>query len=887
MPHFCLSFQNPEAIKLTLSGGKGANLAKIKQAGFNVPDGFVVTTLSFEQFFQQSDSLQNLFKEVNSFDLVDIHQISIFAKKATQLITGSHIPQNVEAAIREAYTTAGYASVAVRSSATAEDLPFASFAGQQDSFLNVHGMDQVLQKIKLCWASLFNDRSIIYRMQNHIDHSAVQMAVCVQNMVPSETSGILFTADPVTNHHGHLVINAGFGLGEGLVMGLVNPDQITVEKSTGKILSNRLGDKKKLVQLDQKGGTILADVPPSKVSDSALSNEQIGQLTQTAINIEQLYTAPQDIEWAISNGEVFILQSRPITSLFPIPSPRPDGTDCHIYFSIGHAQMITDPISPMGISILRLLLPFGRPPRKSGYSPYLKQAGGRIYVDLTSLLNTEPGRKMIPKALSVAEPLSATQLKDLVDSTGFDQRNQHSSLKAKPIIILQWFLPLFFRMVSRLIFRSPYHASSIVLEKSNQFLKDLADLFANTPRENKLKVIRETTGPIFHKRLIWMGGMFGSGQLARVILEKLLSKKEIDFDLQDLQRGLQGNITTEMDLSTGDLADLVMHEPGLQTLLKQIIDGSQTYTKTRFSDFPQFYKEWLEFLKRFGMRGNGELDISRPRYADNPLPIFQTILARASSTSTNHRDHYQSLKERNLTVQKEIISTFRSSIKGRLQLPLVKRLLKVAVNLMPIREHPKYVIMLYFEVLRKEILGIADHLVQNGALRTRSDVWYLSFAELEAWFSNPTDISELIQERKNLYNHFTKLNPPRVISSDGLISHKTLQREGIPSGAMVGSAVSAGTITGIARVILDPALEQLNPGEILVAPYTDPGWTPLFINAAGIVLEVGGLMTHGSVVAREYGLPAVVGVVNATGLIKSGMHLRVNGDLGYVEIIED
>ncbi len=494
---------------------------------------------------------------------------------------------------------------------------------------------------------------------------------------------------------------------------------------------------------------------------------------------------------------------------------------------------------------------------------------------------------MLPKVLSVAEPLASIQLKDLIETTNFYQRNQHSTLKAKPIIIPEWMLPLAFRLFSRLLFRNPYNAPAIVLDKSNKFLKQLSELYTNTPMENKLEVIRETAGPIFHQRLIWLGGMFGAGQLARVILEKLLSKKEIDFDLQDLQRGLEGNITTEMDLSTGDLSDLVVGEPALIELLEKVIDGSVPYSPTMFKDFPSFEKEWLVFLEQFGMRGNGELDISRLRYEDNPLPIFQTILARASSNSGNHRKHYQALKQRNLDVQEKIISTFRSSFKGRLQLPLVKRLIKVAVNLMPIREHPKYIIMLYFKIVRKEILGIADHLVAKGAFNARSDVWFLSYAELEALISNPTDVSDTIQERKVLYEHYTKLTPPRVISNDGLISHKTLQRDGVPTGAIIGSPVSAGTIEGIARVILDPAQEQLNPGEILVAPYTDPGWTPLFINAAGIVLEVGGLMTHGSVVAREYGIPAVVGVVNATGLIKSGMHIRVNGDQGFVEIIGD
>jgi pyruvate,water dikinase len=889
MPKYCLNFIHPSSTSLSISGGKGCNLAKLKQAGFEVPPGFILSTSAFSEFLVENELDKPIYKELRSLRSIDPDQIKNTSEKILNLLAKSKIPLNIEIAVKNMLTQLHFQRVAVRSSATAEDLPFASFAGQQDSFLNVTSEADILANIKRCWASLFNERSITYRLQNKIDHAAVLMAVCIQEMVPSDLSGILFTADPISNHHRHLVINAGFGLGEGLVMGWVNPDQIVVDKSDHKIISYEIGDKKKRVNLEEAGGTSIAEVLPESVNQPALSFDQINRLTQMGVQVESIYNQPQDIEWAISSDHIYLLQSRPITSLYPIPSPAPNDNDLHIYFSVGHAQMITDPISPMGISILRLILPFGRSPRKVGNALYLKQAGGRLYADITPILNTKRGKEYVPTILKIAEPLAAIQLKYFVNSEEFVNRNSNSNHKIKSRVLVDWIAPLVIRTFSWLFFRNPENVSGRTIDHGQEYLVGLSEKLSKAGMDQKLAMIKESTGDLFHKYLIWMMDMVAAGQLSRVLVERLLKERKTEINPQALQSGLEGNITTEMDLMVGDLADLVAQESGLQEIIQAITENKFAYSTELFDKYPLFKKTWINYIQRFGMRCVGELDISRPRWADAPQTLFQTILAKIKTSEPgSHRQHYQNLKERNFRLQQEIVSAFRSSLKGRLQLPTVKRFLKVAVNLMPIREHPKYIISGYLKILRDQIQLTFQALLSNGVSLPDDGVWYLSFDELQDLVSNPSlDYSQIVAERQMLYQHYKKLTPPRVITSEGEISHHSLSREGFAANAIVGSSVSAGIVEGIARVILDPSQEQLNRGEILVAPFTDPGWTPLFINAAGIALETGGLMTHGSVIAREYGIPAVVGIVDITKTIKTGMLIKVNGDQGYIEIIRD
>ena len=372
-----------------------------------------------------------------------------------------------------------------------------------------------------------------------------------------------------------------------------------------------------------------------------------------------------------------------------------------------------------------------------------------------------------------------------------------------------------------------------------------------------------------------------------MINENLIDNEQKDL-LKKVQRGLEGNITTEMDLVIADLADDLSSEPELVKLFHKIVNGEVGWSEEVLHAFPLFTAKWHRFMQKFGMRVPGEIDIALPRWQDQPQSLLQMLLSFVENQGSNgHRKHFARLNEESTNARYEILQLLKKTWKGKFKFLLVKRLLLVFSVMAPLREHPKYMIVCFMQDIRAELVAIATELVKQGDLDNIDDIWFIRLNELHTHFlDQKLPLKQIVIERKQEYQHFAKLTPPRVITSDGEIPTMRLSGENFPEGALAGSPVSAGIVEGPAHVIMDPALDRLLPGEILVAPFTDPGWTPLFVNAIGLVLETGGLMTHGSVVAREYGIPAVVGITEGTKVIKTGMTIRVNGDLGYVEILE-
>lgn len=885
---YVLSFNQVDAQDDKLTGGKGSNLAKMSAAGFPVPIGGIVTTTAYQYFLSKNGLEHQLAQILETLEEINPSTIKQSSEKIRELFLSTSVPDKIVESIKLLLSQHdSNQAFAVRSSATAEDLPFASFAGQQDTYLNVIGFLNIIDHIRLCWASLFTERAITYRILNKFDHQSEQIAVVIQKMVNATTSGILFSADPVTNNHNVITINAGFGLGEALVSGIVNPDFIRVEKHSGKVLEHKIEQKKVVIRALTGGGTQKHFLDQDHQGLACLSDEDITALRKLALKVESVYHSPQDIEWAIAEGTIYLLQTRPITSLFPIPSPPPDDSNIHLYFSFGHAQMMTEPISPMGLSMLDIFLPFGRPPYQPLRSPYIKHAAGRIYVDLSPVVNTRPGKNLFPRMLTMAEPVAAKQVLEMLKREDYQQRNQNNPVKAGLKVLTDWLLPVLHRLIGWIFFRNVENAQNYVVTQNQKYIQKQKELLSSTKDIlDLLNKIEQISAKFFIEGLIWMLPIIASGMISQVFLLKIMRAFGLEKDFPNLQRGLNGNITTEMDLLVGDLADEIRKDPQLKKDLENHLKKANGWADFLYHDYPQFFQIWSQYLARFGMRAPGEIDIARPRWADNPQSLVQILLANSShSVNGSHRTHFQSLKRQNLETQQNILSTIRMSIKGILLLPLVKRALSLLNNLAALREHPKYLIILFLDIIRKELLNLGEQLVQEGKLTNKEDMWFLELEELRSNYQGKQiDFKKIVQERKTLYTHYQRLNPPRVITSDGEIPHINLQKDGYPDNILCGSPVSAGRIEGIARVILDPGNEQLQPGEILVAPFTDPGWTPLFINAAGVVLETGGLMTHGSVVAREYGLPAVVGIIDATQRIKTGMKIIVDGDQGTVEL---
>ncbi len=884
---FVLPFTAISSADLPHVGGKGANLGEMTQAGFPIPPGFCVTTAAFQQFMAAYPEADQLYCQLDALGTDNVEAVRRVGERIRAALTAVPIPSHIAQSILTAWQEAGTQhSYAVRSSATAEDLPDASFAGQQDTYLNVHGQDDLLDSVRYCWVSLFTDRAILYRAQNNFSHREVFLSVVVQRMVLPQVSGILFTADPVSGHRHITSIDASYGLGEALVAGLVTPDLYKIDKRSNQVIEQQIGEKQMAIRPLADGGTIHETITGAARTQAVLTEAQAIKLSQIGHKIEQHYGRPQDIEWCLQDGQFTIVQSRPITTLYPLPQPGPKDGSFRAYFSLSHAQVMTDPMPPLGSSIWRIMFSIGKSDRPLDENPYVSTAGGRMYIDLTPILHAHLPRRLIPRILTVADPLSAQILDQISQRPEFDARPPHVTGRSWDLI--RWVAPIARQGIPNLWWRKPEGS----LNQVNQFITDHittieAQLDAAQPGLERLRIVHHILGSILVQAIMTIAPYLMGGVLAQLLLLRIAKKQGMMREAEATMRGLSGNVTTEMDLAVGDLADLVRQSP---TLMAQLQNGElEAALQTAVSDpaAQPFQQAWQQFLQTYGMRGPSEIDLSRPRWQDEPDSLLRMVAGSLGYAEPGvHRSHHQKMAAEGEAAGERLVTAVHKGLLGSLKAKLVRRLVHVSRHLMPVREHPKYLLVQMFGLIRTAVLEAAQILHEQNRLKAIEDVWYLTLPELITVLADKTDDPyPRITQRQADMVRYHKLAPPRVITSDGEMPTAQHSRANIPEGALAGSPVSAGVIEGIARVVLDPTQETLNPGEILVAPFTDPGWTPLFINAAGLVMEVGGLMTHGSVVAREYGIPAVVAVPEATTRIQTGQTLRVHGDGGYVEIL--
>lgn len=885
MTPFILHFDTISAANLAKVGGKGANLGELTRAGFSVPPGFCVTTAAFWQFMAEAPP--DLYAALENIAPDDIERLRQVGNEVRTRLQQIPLPGEVADAVVQAWHEIGpeYA-YAVRSSATAEDLPYASFAGQHDTYLNIRGKEALLASVKACFVSLFTNRAILYRMQNGFDHRKVALAVVVQRMVQPEVAGILFTADPVSGNRHVASIDASFGLGEALVSGLVSADLYQVDKRTGRILKRQIASKQMAIRPLAEGGTEQVELAKDARTRPALTDTQAIELARLGSQIEAHFGAPQDIEWALADGVFYITQSRPITSLYPLPQPRPEDDAVHVYASISHVEVMTDAMPPLALSLLRTVLPVGH---SSGEieSKYVVTAGGRLYGDISPLLRHPVGRRFIFRLFENADPLTGQALAVLADRPSFVSHGE----RFNPLRLLPAALPILPQVLSSLLWKNTKNVTEQALATIDTHLATVeARLDAACDLREKLAVAVAEMHRILVPVLTWAPDL-AAGLAATVVLHALLSKRADAGDLVTLERGLVGNIETEMTLAVSDLADAARASKELLAYLSQ----THLEVKTRLAhvtDFPggdAFLQAWNRFMALYGARGPAEIDLSRPRWSEDPASLLQMVLnATKASEPGAHRAHYGRLIAEAEMTAETVIGKAKKGWWGWLRSPLTRRLISVSRNLMPLRGHHKFLAVRLLASIKPILLQAGKSLEGKGRLETARDIWFLTLPEiLEALDKPEQNLKTMVRERRSEFEHNQSLTPPRVITSDGEIPFVKLDGGEAPEGALIGNPVSAGVVEGAARVILDPGVEALNPGEILVAPFTDPGWTPLFVNAAGLVMEVGGLMTHGSVVAREYGIPAVVGVIGATKKIKTGQRIRVHGGAGYVELLDE
>ena len=864
MSAYVLRLQDVDKTKFMLAGGKGANLGELARIkGINVPDGFCVTTQVYKKITEKNEELASLLDELTHLKVEAKESISKISAKVRMIVERTPIPKKIEEDIGRCLKNFSEKdSFAVRSSATTEDLLTASFAGQQDTYLNIIGKDKILKHVSKCWASLFTDRAVIYRMQNGFDHRHVYLSVIVQRMVFPQASGILFTADPITCNRKLLSIDAGFGLGEALVSGLVSPDNYKVKE--GKVVDKIIATKKLAIQARKQGGTETQPIDTDHEKLQTLTEQQILQLASIGKKIEAHFDWPQDIEWCLADDTFYIVQSRPITTLYPIPEANDQ--ENHVYVSVGHQQMMTDAMKPLGLSFFLLTT---RAP--------MRQAGGRLFVDVTHILASPGGRKTMIETLGQSDPLIRDALmtitgrdfiKTIVDG---NQSNQGPSLPDyktlkdyDPAIVsdlIKWNEKSIEELKQNIRTKSGLDLLDFILEDIQQFKKALSD--------------PQSFGVI-------MTGMNASFWINEKIEEWLGEKSVADT----LSQSAPNNITSEMGLALLDVADVIRPYPDVISYLQQVTDDNFLDQLNKFDGGAEIEGAVSAYLDKYGMRCAGEIDITKTRWSERPNALVPTLLSNIKNFEPNaSKRKFEQGRQEAVKKEEELLDRLKQLPDGEQKAEQTRRMIRLIRNFAGYREYPKYSIVSRYFVYKKALLREAEQLVKAKVILEKEDIYYLSVDELREVIRNNRLDQEFINKRKEEYRSYEKLTPPRVITSDGEIINGKYERENLPAGAIVGLPVSSGVVEGQARVILNMDDADLGSDDILVTSFTDPSWTPLFVSIKGLVTEVGGLMTHGAVIAREYGLPAVVGVENATKLIKDRQRIRVNGTDGYIEII--
>ena len=871
MNSYVFGFPDIDKTKLMIVGGKGANLGELSRiGGIRLPDGFCISTEAFKRIIGDKPSLRELLDRLSLLKGEDWDKIAELSGEIRRVIEGLAIPEDIHEEITRFLSGLGEKNAyAVRSSATAEDLPTASFAGQQDTYLNIIGKDAILKHISKCWASLFTERAVIYRLQNGFDHRQAHLSVVVQKMVFPQAAGILFTADPVTSNRKVLSIDAGFGLGEALVSGLVNADIYKVRN--GKVIDKKISAKKLAIDALKDGGTQEGEIPPDCQNRPALRDDQILQLERIGRKIEDHFGRPQDIEWCLADGSFYIVQSRPITTLFPIPEAN--DRENHVYVSVGHQQMMTDSIKPLGLSFFLLTTP----------APMFK-AGGRLFVDVTRQLASPDSRKILLDTMGQHDPLTKDALMIILGRGDFikplpNDKKERSSGKNNKGMSSAGFQAQIAgdpTIVSDLMKRSQTSINELKQNIQGKSGTDLIDFILEDIQELKRILFDPQSSAVF------MAAIHASLWINEKMSEWLGEKNAADI----LSQSVPNNITSEMGLALMDVADVIRPYPEVVDFLLNVKDDNFLDDLVRLNGGRETRDAIHAYLNKFGMRCAGEIDITKPRFSEKPITLVPMILSNIRNFEANASQRKFELGRQGASgKEKELLERLNTLPDGEEKVKETKRMIDLIRNFIGYREYPKYGMVSRYFVYKQALLKEAARLVQANVFHEKEDIYYLAFEELrEVFVTNKLDY-EIICKRKEEYKLFEKLTPPRVITSEGEVITGEYKRESLPAGAMAGLPVSSGVIEGRARVILSMADAKLDDGDILVTTFTDPSWTPLFVSLKGLVTEVGGRMTHGAVIAREYGLPAVVGVENATQLIKDGQRIRVHGTEGYVEIL--
>ncbi|MFE7628862.1 PEP/pyruvate-binding domain-containing protein [Kocuria sp. NPDC057446] len=800
-----------------LVGGKAAGLGALLRAGERVPDGFCLTT--------------------------EAH------RRGT-------VP---ERAVLAAYEHLGGGPVAVRSSATAEDLPDASFAGQQDTVLGVEGGDALLAAIRRCWASLNSERAVAYRAAQGLEVEEPAMAVVVQRMVDPAAAGVMFTANPLTGTRTETVVDAVPGLGTGVVDGATDTDHY--------VLPGR--------------GPL-----PGDQDHGCLSPDRLRELQRTGQRVQRALGGPQDIEFAYdADGTLWLLQSRPITTLFPLPAGTdPVHGDPRIYLEIGHMQGLRRPVTPMGVSVLRETT--RRWLRIIGVDgavvdAFLVEIGGRLFTDLTGLVRSPRLHSGVPEMVQVYGPAVARGVRRVLDDPRYAPRpaprgRRVFSAGATARLLLAT-VPASLLGALRALARPAAARERAFRELERVRRQPWTEPVDTASRIRSAAGLQDATmtGPMMRSLPPLWAALIAQG-LAGRLLRGILQPGDLNATL----RGMPHNVTTQMDLELWSVAEAARPH-------RELLGGTAPdELAVRFSrgELPEF--GLTAFLREYGIRGSAEIDAGSPRWADDPTPVFAALAGYLQVT-----DPEQAPPARFARAAEEAEAALADLVDraGRTR-PLRARiagvLLRRSRELAGLRELPKFLWLTPLAEVRRQLLTAGAELTGRGLLERTEDIMFLTLDEaLEA--ARGTDLRAVVTGRRREHGREARRRQvPGLLLSDGTNPMALPDDDPAEHGpdVLVGQPAATGVATGPVRIVHHPSEARLQPGDILVAPTTDPGWTPLFLTLGGLITETGSTIAHGPTVAREYGIPAVICVADATTRLAEGQVVTIDGATGLIRL---
>jgi rifampicin phosphotransferase len=837
---FIRTFAAIDAASIPVAGGKAANLGEMSRAGFPVPPGFCITTQAYAEAASAVD-LHPLVAELADAQRNRSPRVAELSKALRSRLLIAPIPQTLFNAIAAAYQDLGDgAAVAVRSSATAEDLADASFAGQQDTYLNVVGIDAICDAVRRCWASLWNDRAVAYRADQRFDHHAVRLAVVVQRMAPAEVAGVLFTADPVTGRRRRIVINASYGLGEAVVAGLVNPDHFVVEH--GAICERHLGDKRIAIR-PTANGTMEVALPDGSGA-ACLNDSQIAALADLGRKVEDHYGLPQDVEFAFdSDGRLWLLQARPITAL---PPERTEAAE--------PARRVYSRRQRAAVANIRDHVPLAVHP--FDYSIFLRPMFTRMLKSLPYLgfapLHPDD---MIHQAADGVYQIVPPNFRPTVRVAALPFKIILAAVRADPE---GWLAECQATLVS-------------VTEETER--ADLAT-FSDAGLLDRIELISERTMSIFPKRFANLPGAIAPILLLPRLIRLAAGRRALEFE-----RRVHAAIPCMSFQANEEI-----------TRLGRQVRESDRLRAVFSSESPERIAEILKestegqallaaveaYLRRYGLRETSMPGAAHTTWRDEPRLVYGLLkgFASAESGAPAEPADVEGARRELVALASSLWLGF-----GRLTLaPLLDRLVMTSRRFIAFREDSHYFLFMPNSVIRRLALELGRRLVRNGILDKPDDIFFLRVDEIRSLLNDRTqDVGATVRRRRVARGpgdgRFTSV-------PNDLLEQTT---NGSDGSNIRGESASSGQAVGRARIIRGvDDFASLQPGEVLVAPFTNPTWTPLFELASAVVVDAGGMASHAAIVAREHRIPAVMGTGNATTVLRNGQRVLVDGDRGLV-----